>query len=388
MLPQFKSERTTASKSKPNTVSVIVSPKVTTATTSTPSPQDSAKAAADARFKSWLQVHPKKRACMGFSYGASKIAKTSDSCTISNSVKTESAGALPEAKSVLISSSQSGGYHPDSIAVSTCLTASPTPARQSSPTNTPPATKNDWLPVQSGSAVPTPTETTAPPVGVVSPTSQVSTIPQPIISQPLTAHLPLVSTPTITKDPAPTAVPQTANLILNVQPVHQSTPQPTALCASPIVDHSTISVLPTAVSAATVPTTASASQVFYTNIQGTFVPLPSPIVQVFVVTNPMGAQPQHQQSTLTTLTKCAESTTTRLMPIAPAPLVLSSQPTMACKPPEVTRRRLHACTFENCQKTYLKSSHLKAHMRSHTGKALFHHVFFFFFFFFFFLSTT
>ena len=61
----------------------------------------------------------------------------------------------------------------------------------------------------------------------------------------------------------------------------------------------------------------------------------------------------------------------RLCPLAPAPSQ-SSSPVVEKAPmsPAVTefsRRRNHICSFPNCGKTYFKSSHLKAHVRTHTG---------------------
>ncbi|KFP07690.1 Krueppel-like factor 10, partial [Calypte anna] len=58
---------------------------------------------------------------------------------------------------------------------------------------------------------------------------------------------------------------------------------------------------------------------------------------------------------------------TRLSPIAPAPGFVPS----AAKPTPVvdsSRIRSHVCSYPGCGKTYFKSSHLKAHVRTHTGE--------------------
>lgn len=58
---------------------------------------------------------------------------------------------------------------------------------------------------------------------------------------------------------------------------------------------------------------------------------------------------------------------TKLLPLAPAPVLVASGHN--CAPQmDFSRRRNYVCNFTGCRKTYFKSSHLKAHLRTHTGE--------------------
>ncbi|KAF7668697.1 hypothetical protein LDENG_00298420 [Lucifuga dentata] len=103
----------------------------------------------------------------------------------------------------------------------------------------------------------------------------------------------------------------------------------------------------------------------------------APVQQPLVVGSPV---PQGTvmlvlpQSSVSQASHCPQTVmtlgNTKLLPLAPAPVYVPAGPNggTATAKMDFSRRRNYVCNFPGCRKTYFKSSHLKAHLRTHTGE--------------------
>lgn len=82
-----------------------------------------------------------------------------------------------------------------------------------------------------------------------------------------------------------------------------------------------------------------------------------PVIQVVIVNHIVNNQTPNNKKLLLG----------KFCPIAPAPKSKSESATAERYSKGSGRRRNHVCHYRDCGKTYIKSSHLKAHLRTHTG---------------------
>ncbi|MFT7813183.1 Krueppel-like factor 11 [Arapaima gigas] len=89
-------------------------------------------------------------------------------------------------------------------------------------------------------------------------------------------------------------------------------------------------------------------------------PLAQGTVMFVVPQSPVSQPPQCPQTVMTLGHP-------KLLPLAPAPVYVPTGQSSSSQV-DFSRRRNYVCNFPGCRKTYFKSSHLKAHLRTHTGE--------------------
>ncbi|XP_028294651.1 Krueppel-like factor 11 [Gouania willdenowi] len=110
------------------------------------------------------------------------------------------------------------------------------------------------------------------------------------------------------------------------------------------------------------PASANTAPVQQSLIVGSAVPQGT--VMLVLPQTSVSQAPHHCPQTVMTLGN------TKLLPLAPAPVYMPAGPSGSTTPAKMdfSRRRNYICNFPGCRKTYFKSSHLKAHLRTHTGE--------------------
>lgn len=183
------------------------------------------------------------------------------------------------------------------------------------------------------------------------------------VSTPAQVNTHLQNSPTAPS--APTIVPQPAvsspQIICQMFPVNSQSGIISAFIPSAVQTASS-GIQTTAASILPQPASVNSTPVQQPLIVGSAVPQGT----VMLVLPPQSSVSQAPHCTQTVMTLG----NTKLLPLAPAPVYVPAGPSggTAATKMDFSRRRNYVCNFPGCRKTYFKSSHLKAHLRTHTGK--------------------
>ncbi|XP_029983131.1 Krueppel-like factor 11 [Sphaeramia orbicularis] len=181
--------------------------------------------------------------------------------------------------------------------------------------------------------------------------------PTPVNSQP--QNSPPTPLAPATLSPPPVTSPQ---IICQMFPVSSQSGIISAFIPSAVQTSSTGIRTTTATTTPILPQPASANT---TPVQQSLIvgsAVPQGTVMLVLPQSSMSQAAPHCSQTVMTLGN------TKLLPLAPAPVYVPAGPSGSTTKMDFSRRRNYVCNFPGCRKTYFKSSHLKAHLRTHTGE--------------------